>query len=344
MKAVKSVLSPKNKLFSLADAAANKGIRTWRCAACKQLVHVRAAFGRPVLTHSGTACSSEVGAEYLGPAARTAALLRQNWSLCVSIEDADGNISGSRRVRVERVQAFALPGIEVPLVLVQSYWTAFLVGIVATQEDLQALEKAGKQLDCGAVAVLSESSEWSVLEHNLLSEDALRTVWATPSESLRTDHKRTKFNRISRLNTLPVPVYENRKAEHYDPREPANYRQYLQDILGELCAQRWAKWVRRLVLGQHGSHGRTEWFDAYPLQVPHIWLRFWLIKHSLHFSGRSIDPAALAYQLATVWECEGDTPLTAAVEFVFTELLQDMETQHIVETRDGRFYCVRSLR
>ena len=350
---MKAVLNLSGKLFSLAEAAKAqaKSPVAWRCAACKARVHVRNAFGRPVLTHPTNGCTGELESfDNLATARRATALLAQNWSLSVSRGSELGQLTEVAHIPLERVMPFLLPDVDVPMVLVQSYWSAFLVGVVATHEQVSALAKAANRLACGALAVPAEQTAWQGLSATLFAAE-VSNAWVAPVEQARVDNKRGMFNRIAGHNSAASSasetrqlIQENRQAVHYEPQAPTTARQYLQDITGELRAQRWAKWVRRLVLGRDWGRPRAEWFDAYPVQVPHFWLRFWLVKHSLYQQGRLIDPSALATELLTNWDAQADPELVASMVAVFKELLDALQAKSLVERRGSNYYCARSFR
>lgn len=343
---MQSVINLTGNVYSLADAAklGKSGGTTWRCAVCQGRVFLRQAFGRLRMDHVVSGCDGVLSnPQTLVTAKRLHALLRQNWTISASTEDAAGTVLGSALIPIERATPFTMPEFDVPMVLVQSYWTVFLVGIVSTEDHVATLTAAAQSLGCGALAVPTADTSWAMLGEILLTPDAHTSVWVAPVEQERVDGKRARFDSLATKSTS-VSVHENRKAEHYDPKTPNTATQYREDIESELAAQRWSKWVHSLVKSEEDGYLSDEWFDTYPAQVPHFWLRFWLIKHSLFALGRLIDPALLAIELASNWDADAESELTTDLAKKFGELLAQLENTGVVESRKGQFFCKRAFR
>lgn len=356
------LINHKGKLFT-PDAALlqqKKSRQLWKCAACLNRVVVREAFGKLICSHLGPDCGKVfVVQDTFNLSKRLAALIEQNWRVSVSIQTQEGTITGVRTIPVERVSPFCKHTIGVAMALVQSYWTVFLVGVVDSTEALSELERVAKSLGRGALAVPLLNPNWSELEESLLSESQPKTFWAEASEQMRLDNKRELFDATNELNDAyptaalrAAAVVENRKAEHYSPIEPQNEVQYFQDILAEVRAQKWARWIERLLFNEKTLATVTlddvfssdGWIDIPPIQVPGFWLQFWMVKHSLSVKGRQIIPELLATELAGHWN-SAEVPevietLTAEIE----ERLEKLVAKELVRKQGNKFYCEKAFR
>ena len=362
---METVLNPAGSAIALSEAVKVKSMRSWRCALCKEPVHIRTVRGTPVMAHIEGGCSGRVEAFKTAQVAhRAAALLAQNGYLCVPVPGSDKvtkfahwmdsgreltNLPGAglQRIPLERIQAFSFANSTVPLVLVQSYWTSFLIGFNDGPQGLEELSQLGAMMEVGILAVPVHdafTAPWDELTQNLLNEGAENSRWAADCEDERLNEKRGKFKRLSRLNALTAAVWSNRKATHYEPRDLRNRLQYLQDITDELRAQRWPRWVNRLVLRKDQKTRWSSWFEGPGLQVPYFWLRFWLIKNGLHTKGRLLDCCMLAMELQGSMSLEPDNQLLLDLQDAFKDILQELMEKQLVAEKGGEFYCVKSLR
>lgn len=343
------VVHPLGKRYLLDEALALSYDIAWTCAKCGAPVQVPRTRKTPRMVHVIPGCDGVLlPLETAETAKRAAAFLGQNWKIYVenkggsSLQD---QAPDTLAITLEKVQAFALAGSTIPLVLAQSYFTAFLIGFGSGPEAPEELARIAQAMGCGALLVkVSATANWEELRGALLTETARSSQWVVLADNVRVDNKRKKFNRISRVNVIPAMLRENRKAEHYRPDLPQSRAQYLQDILADVLAQGWAKWVRRLILSRGWLQPWGDSFDAYPIQVPHFWLRYWLIKHSLHSKGKLIDTHMIARDLAQTWAAQDDFELVEALEHVFVDTLKQLETRELVYFRTGKFYCRKSFR
>jgi hypothetical protein len=346
---MKVVVHPLGRRYSLEEASNLSYDILWSCAKCGSEVTVPRTRKSPRMVHPTPGCDGVLVPQLTADAAiRASAFLCQNWNIYVenrSSNGSQGEAEASIQITLEKAQAFAIPDVRTPLVLVQSYYTAFIVGFGNTPQVLEELATVSKTLGCGVLMVgTSNAVTWAELAMALLDEHVRGTHWVALADNVRVTNKRKKFNQMSELNVLPAAIRENRKAEHYHPNVPQSRAQYLQDIVSDTRAQGWARWVQKLVLSRGWVKSWVEDFDEYPIQVPHFWLRYWLIKSALHHQGKLIDSAALAYSLASNWDAQGDLELLSMLEAVFVETLRQLEDRALVAEIDGKYYCKKSFR
>ena len=301
-----AVLTDDGRVIPAQQALADR-LMDVRCPVCRELVRVRKVrSGKLTLAHfSGRVCvTDEAAARAAQVAGRAAAVLEQSWSLSVSRENEYGTLE-AELVGVERVAPLQHPLCTAPLVAVQLMNFACLVGLVKEKAHLDALNRLAQETGAPVLAVPVTGFEWAVLREKLLSTTP-SSVWLTPVPEQRATSKRGDFNRLVSSLGGKGQVAESRKLPLPDPVAAQSRLHYMQDVLSVMRSQRWLLTHKRLVLGRKFGLDWTTWLDAYPVQAPLFWVRFWVVRALRESQGQPVELAQLAAEMAALWDAHAD--------------------------------------